>query len=199
MRAEQGAAHTWIFEGFTTMMDSFEFNKIAGALLFTVLIVLGLNTLSDVLFHAEQPEKPGYAVEVADSSGGAVAPVAAADGASFVKLLANADPDKGAKQFKKCAACHTIEEGGSHKIGPNLHNIIGRTRGSAEGFAYSKAMTEKGGAWTYEEMNAFLTKPKAFLPGTKMAFAGVKKEAPRADLILYLKSISPGAPGLPAE
>ena len=185
------------------MMDSFEFNKIAGAFLFTVLIVLGLNTLSEVLFHADQPEKLGYVVEIADSSSGgekATGDAAAAvDKPLLGKLLASANAEKGAKQFKKCAACHTTEDGGANKIGPNLHNIVGRKLAETSGFAYSSALSEKGGEWGYEELNAFLTKPKAFLPGTKMAFAGVKKDVQRADLLAYLKSISPSAPEFPAE
>lgn len=181
------------------MMDSFEFNKIAGALLFTLLIVLGLNTLADVVIHAEKPEKPGYAVEIADASGGKDTPAAAAEAVPLATLLAAGNADKGAKQFKKCAACHTVESGGANKIGPNLHNIIGRKMGSTAGFAYSSAMTSKGEEWSYENLNAFITKPKSFLPGTKMAFAGIKKDGARADLLVYLKSISPDGPAIPTE
>lgn len=181
------------------MMDSFEFNKIAGALLFTFLIVLGLNTLSDVLFHAEQPEKPGFAMEIADSSAGAAASEEAKEEVPLAQLLAAGDVGKGEKQFKKCAACHTVDAGGANKVGPNLHNIVGRALGATSGFSYSGALTDKGGEWTYEALNGFIAKPKGWLPGTKMAFAGVKKDTARADLLVYLKSISPDGPAIPTE
>ncbi len=185
------------------MMDSFEFNKIAGALLFSVLIFLGLRSLGETVFHVEAPEKPGYAVEVAattpgDSGGGTAAPAAT----PLHELLANSDVAKGQKAFKKCAACHKVDAGASGGVGPNLAGIVGKAMGAQDGFTYSKGMAtvaaEKG-AWTYASLDAFLKKPKAFVPGTKMSFAGVKKEADRADLLAYLKSISPDAPAFPTE
>ncbi len=181
------------------MMDSFEFNKIAGAVLFTLLIVLALNTLADLLIFGEQPEKPGYAVEIADASAGGGQSEAAAEAVPLAQLLAAADVGRGEKQFKKCAACHTVESGGPNKVGPNLYNIVGRKMGTGDGFAYSSAMVDKGEDWNWENLNAFILKPKDYLKGTKMAFAGIKRDNQRADLLAYLKSISPDGPAFPTE
>ena len=183
------------------MMDSFEFNKIAGAILFSVLVVLGLRALGETVFHVAAPEKPGYVVEVAEEGSSAATP-AAAEATPLPQLLAAADVDKGQKGFKKCAACHKVDQGASGGVGPNLYGIVGKAKGAVDGFAYSKGLLEAAaakGPWTYEALNAFLTKPKDYIPGTKMAFAGLKKETDRADMLAYLKSISPDAPDFPAE
>ncbi len=184
------------------MMDSFEFNKIAGALLFSVLVVLGLRALGETVFHVEAPEKPGYAVEIADSGSSAGTEKAAAVETPLATLLASADAARGQKGFKKCAACHKVDAGASGGVGPNLYGIAGKPKGAVEGFAYSKAMLEAAntlGPWTYESLNKFLQKPKAYIPGTKMSFAGLKKETDRADMLAYLKEISPDAPAFPTE
>ena len=184
------------------MMDSFEFNKIAGALLFSFLIVMGLQTLGDVVFHQDAPEKPGYAVEVSEeASSGAATQEAAKEEVPLAQLLASADVEKGQKSFKKCAACHKAIEGGKAGVGPNLYGIVGAAMAGADGFAYSSALKEFGAGktWGYEELNAFLTKPKDYVKGTKMSFAGLRREAERADIIAFLKSISPSAPEFPTE
>ncbi len=185
------------------MMDSFEFNKIAGAVLFSLLIILGLRALGETVFHVAAPEKPGYVVEVAESDGAATtAGSEAPAGTPLPQLLASADVAKGQKGFKKCAACHKVDANASGGVGPSLYGIVGKAKGAVEGFAYSKGLKEAAaskGPWTYEALNAFLTKPKAYIPGTKMAFAGLKKEADRANLLAYLKSISPDAPAFPTE
>lgn len=167
-------------------MDAFELNKIAGAVLFALLILFGTKTATNIIFKAHKPEKPGFEVEIAETtSGGAeekeekAVPIAA--------LLPEASADKGASIAKKCTACHTFDKGGANKIGPNLYGIVGRALGTVDGFAYSGALKEKGGNWDFEALSAFIAKPKDFIPGTKMAFPGIKKPDQRADLLLYLR------------
>jgi len=175
-------------------MDLYEINKIAGALLFTLLVVLGLGTLSRIIYTPHAPEKPGYLIEVAEEAKGGEEE---AEEVSLASLLASASAEKGEKVAKKCTACHTFDDGGANKVGPNLYGILGRKMASSSGFAYSSAMAEKGGEWGYEEMSAFLANPKVAIPGTKMAFAGIKKPAQRADLIAYLRSLSASPLPLP--
>lgn len=185
-------------------MDSFELNKIAGAVLLSLLIIMALGVTSDIIFHAETPETPGYAIEVADAGGedhGAAAE-AAVEVVPLSVRLASADVAKGEKVTKKCAACHTFEQGGANKVGPNLYGIVNRHPGSHEGFKYSSSMTEFGSAnaeWTFEDLDHFLTKPKDFIPGTSMGFAGLKKPEDRADLLAYLRTLSASPAALPAE
>jgi cytochrome c len=186
-------------------MDSFELNKIAGALLFTALIILGLNSIADSLYAPKQPDKPGFVVEVADSGEGESAeakaqPEAKAE-ASLASLLAEASVEAGQKVFKKCAACHTSNNGGKNKVGPNLYNIVDQKIASSAGFSYSSAMKSKAetvSGWSFEALNAFLTKPKSYIPKTKMGFAGIKKPGDRANLLAYLRSLSESPVALPA-
>jgi len=184
-------------------MDSFEFNKIAGALLFTALIIIGLSSLSDIVYAPKIPDKPGYIVEVAnagDNTEAKKAPVAEAK-VSLASLLASANVEAGKKFFKKCAACHTSDNGGKNKVGPNLYNIVGRKMASSAGFSYSKAMKGKAetvGEWSFEALGEFLTKPKAYIPKTKMGFAGVKKPQDLANLLAYLRTLSDSPVALPA-
>jgi cytochrome c len=116
---------------------------------------------------------------------------------SILPMLASADVEKGQKGLKKCKACHSFEDGGKNKVGPNLYNIVGRDKAAVSGFSYSSAMKEKGGAWDYEALDAFLSKPKAYLPGTKMSFGGLKKATDRANLIIYLRGLSANPVALP--
>jgi cytochrome c len=172
-------------------MESFEFNKIAGAVLATGLLVLGLKNLSGEIFHTEAPEKPGMTIEVAEAApadGAAGTPAAAVP---IAVLLAKADPAKGMATAKACAACHNFEKGGANKVGPALWDVVERPMGAAAGFAYSggfKAMGAK--PWDYEALNTWLIAPKAFIKGTKMSYAGIKKDEDRANVIAYLASLS---------
>jgi cytochrome c len=179
-------------------MDSFEFNKIAGAVLGTVLVVFGLNELAGIVFHTERPEKPGFAVEVAEAATGE-APAEEAPAVSLGTLLASADATKGQAVFKACAACHDVANGGPNKVGPNLWNIVGRMHGVHEGFAYSDAMAAmKDVPWSYEALDAFLLAPKKAIPGTKMAYGGLKKAEDRANLLAYLATLSDASVPFPA-
>jgi cytochrome c len=177
-------------------MDSYEINKILGALLFTCLCLLSLNIAAEAVFHPAKPAKPGFEVVVqeAPSAGGGAAPVAEEP---IEKLFASATIEKGEAAAKKCAACHTFGKGEPNRVGPNLYGVVGRERGSHAGFNYSAAMKGKPGKWTVEDLNAFLQNPKGFLPGTTMGFAGVPRGSERADVIAYLNSKSDSPAPLP--
>ena len=171
-------------------MDSFEFNKIAGALLFSVLVIMGVQNLSSVLYSTDDADPASYPVEVASHSdvdgAGAVEEEA---GPSLAQLLASADISKGEKVAKKCAACHTFDDGGANKVGPNLYGVVGQATAHRGDFNYSGAMAGMGGTWDFETLNAFLEKPSAYVSGTAMSFAGLRKAGDRADLIAYLNSL----------
>lgn len=186
-------------------MSSFDFNKIAMAFLGTVFILFSLSILSESIFHSEVPEQAGY--EIAAAEGDTAHGGAAADAGPaydpIAPLLASADVGAGEKVFKKCASCHTWEQGGANKVGPNLWNLVGRPIGSAIGdFKYSAAIQEFGAdgkTWTYEELNAFLYKPKAHIKGTAMGFAGLKKTQDRANLVGWLRTHSDSPQPLPGS
>lgn len=178
-------------------MDSFELNKIAGAVLFALLILFGTRTIADIIFAVHKPEKPGWEVAIPESIQGPATGQGQQQEQPIAALLAKASVEKGEAVHKKCTSCHDFEAGGPNKIGPNLHGVVGNQKASHEGFAYSDALKAKGGTWGYEELNEFLKNPKAFVPGTKMAFAGVKDDAQRADLIMYLRSLDDNPPPLP--
>jgi cytochrome c len=180
-------------------MDSFEFNKIAGAVLATALVVFGLKELSAAVYHSETPEKPGYAIEVAEAGATGEAQAATGPAVSLGTLLASADPAKGASGAKACAACHDFTKGGPNKTGPNLWDVVDRAMGANGGFSYSPGMASHSAEkWTYEALDSFLKDPKSIVKGTKMAFAGVKKDQARADLIAYLASLSDAPKPFPA-
>lgn len=183
-------------------MDSFEFNKVLGALLGTAFVAFSISIVADSIFASPVPEKPGFAIEAAEEGAGAGAGAAEAPAAvSVAELLAKADAQAGEAVFKKCAACHSIEKGGPNKVGPDLWGVVNRPIASHEGFAYSGGMKEfsQGGSvvWDFEHLNGFLASPKGYVKGTAMGFAGVKKDEERANLLAYLNSQSDSPAPLP--
>ena len=173
-------------------MDSFELNKIIAAVLMVALIVIGIGKLSDVIFHVEKPKTPGYAVDVEQA---VVTKAQASSETTMEKidmaaLMALGDLATGEKVFKKCAACHSIVKGGKNNIGPALYNVVGRKVGAVSDYKYSKALSGYEKEWSFEELNGYLIKPAKWIKGTKMAFAGLRKEKDRASVILYLNENS---------
>jgi cytochrome c len=178
-------------------MSSFELNKFLGAILGTCLVVVALNITAGALFAPEVPVKPGYniAVEEQPKAGNQAAP--AQEQQPFETVLASASPERGANGAKVCGACHTFTKGGPNGLGPNLYGVVGRPRASEPGFDYSAAMKAKGGTWTFDELNQFLTKPQAYVPGTAMSFPGFPRANQRADVIAYLNTLSDSPKPLP--
>ena len=180
-------------------MDSFEINKIVAAVLLVALLVIGIGKLSDVIFYVEKPKKPGYSVEVEQ----AVASTSLSNAETIEEkidmaaLMALGDLAIGEKVFKKCAACHSIVKGGKNNIGPALYNVVNRKVGAVSDYKYSKALSEYGKNWTFEELNGYLIRPAKWIKGTKMAFAGLRKEKDRASVILYLNQNSDNPLPLP--
>ena len=182
-------------------MDSFEINKIIAAVLLTALIVIGIGKFTDILFHVEKPKESAYKIEGLEvtatnaSAGSTEAKVVEA--VDIKALLAMGDLAHGEKVFKKCTACHQIAAGGKNMIGPNLWGVIGRTSGSISDYKYSKALASYDKEWTFEELNGYLIKPAKWVKGTKMAFAGLRKEKDRASVIKYLNQNSDSPLPLP--
>ena len=168
-------------------MDSFEINKIVAAVLMVALLVIGISKISDVIFHVDKPEKPGYIVEVEQVETASVSTETTDDDkVVIVALMAMGDVASGEKIFKKCAACHSINKGGKNNIGPALYNVVGRKIGGVADYKYSKALVAYGKEWSFEELNGFLIKPSKWIKGNKMGFAGLKDEKDRASVMLYL-------------
>jgi cytochrome c len=178
-------------------VDSFELNKILGAILAACLGVLAINIAAGAIFAPTNPAKPGYEIEVPEQKPGGQPQQQQEQQQPIEQLLANADAGRGENAAKKCAACHTFNKGGRPLVGPNLWGVVGRPKGSEAGFNYSAAIKSKGGNWTIDDISQFITNPKAFIPGTNMTFAGVPRATERADIIAYLNGLSDNPAPLP--
>ena len=163
-------------------------NKIFVSILLAIILVLGINKVTDVIFYVEKPEQSAYQVASVTTTASTTSAETSSDSSDsdIMALFASTNAAEGAKIFKKCAACHNITEGGANKIGPALWGVLGRPAGTVPGYKYSKAMAAHGKNWSFEEMNGFLIKPKDWIKGTKMSFAGLKKAKDRASVILYM-------------
>lgn len=170
------------------------FNTIAGWTLFAGIVALGSSIVAGEMFHSGRPETMGYPIEgvelEGDGGGEAAKPI------EF--YLASADVAKGQGVFNKCVACHTIDKGGANGTGPNLWGLMGMGVGKGHGYAFSSALSEHGGTWTWKTLSDWLENPKAFAPGTKMTFAGISNPQDRANLIAFLNSKSDSPLPLPA-
>jgi len=175
-------------------MDSFEWNKIAGAVLGTLIFIFVIRLVAESVYEPEMPAKPGYVVQgvVEDASGAAAAPVAEAM-PDWGTVLASADVGAGKTISVKCEQCHDTSSAKTIKIGPPLFGVVGRDRASIAGFDYSGAMKGKGGSWTYDELFKFVKEPGAYIPGTKMTFAGISSSKDRINLIAFLRTNTDGA------
>ena len=180
-------------------MDSFEINKIIAAILMVALLIIGLDKISDAIFYVEKPETPSYSVEVEQviSASTTNAEEKIEKLVDIAALMSMGDVVSGEKIFKKCAACHSIVKGGKNNIGPALYNVVGRKVGVVSDYKYSKALVEYKKEWTFEELNGYLIKPSKWIKGTKMAFAGLRKEKDRASVIKYLNQNSDNPLPLP--
>jgi cytochrome c len=185
-----------------TVMDSFEFTKVAAAVLSALLLIFGAKTALEIAGVGRHHEVtggftlPAASPEAAAPAAGAPAP-AAFDPAAVVAMLKTAKPEDASSTFKKCAGCHSYEKGAANKVGPDLWGVVNRPKGSAAGFGYSEAMKTKGGEWTYADLAQFIHSPKTFVPGTKMLFNGVTDPSDLANVIAYLRTLSDSPPPLP--
>jgi cytochrome c len=163
-------------------------NKIIVSIVLAVILVLVINKITDVIYYVEKPEKSAYQVTVTTTASTTTTEKNSEDidSGNIMTLFASTSVDDGAKVFKKCTACHSIAQGGGNKIGPTLWGVLGRKAGSISDYKYSKAMAAHGKTWSFDEMNSFLIKPKDWIKGTKMSFAGLKNAKDRAAVILYM-------------
>ena len=177
-------------------MDSFEINKIIAAIIIVFILVFGVGKISDIVYHVEKPNTSAYKVEVKTASTSSKSSDLS-EAVDISSLLAMGSIEHGQKVFKKCSACHSVKKGGKNKIGPALYNVLGRDMAALKDYKYSKALIAFGKDWSFQEMNAFLIKPQKYIQGTKMAFAGLKKEKDRASVILFMNKYSDNPLPLP--
>ena len=179
-------------------MDSFELNKIIAAILMVALLVIGLGKVADGIFHVQKPKIAGYQVKIESQLISATSQATEeVEKIDIAVIMALGDVASGEKIFKKCAACHSINKGGKNKIGPALYNVVGRAVGGVDDYKYSKALASYGKKWSFEELNGFLKKPASYIKGTKMSYAGLRKEKDRASVIKYLNQSSDSPKLLP--
>ena len=181
-------------------MDSFEINKIIASILLVALLIIGISKISNIIFKVNKLDSSAYKVELPDDGAKQISEestMKADDKVDISALMALGDIAHGEKVFKKCSACHSIEAGGGNKIGPALYNVVGRKIAAVEDYKYSKALVEYEKNWSFEELNGFLIKPQKWIKGTKMAYAGLRKEKDRASVILYLNKYSDNPLPLP--
>ena len=176
-------------------MDSFESNKIIAAVVVIFVVIFGISKISDIIYYVEKPSQSAYKVEFAETD--SLKASKAVEAVDISALLAMGSVEHGKKVFKKCSACHSIKKGGRNNIGPALYNVVNRQVGVVSDYKYSKALTEYGKNWTFEELNGYLIRPAKWIKGTKMAFAGLKKEKDRSSVILYLNQNSDNPLPLP--
>jgi len=164
-------------------------NKIIVSILLAVILVLGINKITDAIYYVEKTGKSAYEVAITiedEKTSDAEVSTAVSDSGNIMAIFASTNAADGAKIFKKCAACHSIAQGGGNKIGPSLWSVLGRNAGTVPDYKYSKAMAAYAKPWSFEEMDGFLLKPKEWIKGTKMSFAGLKNVKDRAAVILYM-------------
>jgi cytochrome c len=178
-------------------MNSFEVNKVLGALLGTCLVLLAVHIAAGAIFSPPVPAKPGYEIAVKEAAPEHAPSKEATTEQPIEALLGTASVERGEQIVKQCQICHNLGKGQGPKVGPDLYDIVGRERAAQPGFNYSAAMKAKGGTWTVDELNKFLTKPSAYIPGTAMTFAGLPRENQRADLIAFLNTLSEHPKPLP--
>jgi cytochrome c len=178
-------------------MDGFELNKVAGAVLTAMLVIVGSKTAMDIALREHKPEKAGWALPITETTSKAAQPAVAFDAKAVLTQLAKASPDNGRDIFKRCLACHTPDKGGRNLVGPNLWGVVGRKIGAAQGFNYSEAVKNHGSEWTWEELAKYLHSPTETIPGNRMQFPGVKDNQDLADLLAFLRTLSDSPAPLP--